>query len=112
MMDKFRNAKYEKVSPNEEEEEEEDDDDDDYDDNEDVENNNDDFDEMDTLKNVEIKNKFKGKLAGKSWKYSKNLDGLIRTRVIIFAISRLPMVWPVHLGWWIADLGCRITIHD
>lgn len=33
------------------------------------------------------KNKFKGKLAGKAWQYSKHLDGVIRTRVIIFAMA-------------------------
>ena len=33
--------------------------------------------------------KFKGKLAGKSWKYAQNLDGLIRTRLVISIMSIL-----------------------
>jgi hypothetical protein len=35
------------------------------------------------------KKKFRGKLAGKAYKYSQNIDGLIRTRIIIFAMSIL-----------------------
>lgn len=44
------------------------------------------------LKNEEIefeKMKFKGKLAGKAYKYSNNIRGLIRTRIIIFSMSIL-----------------------
>ena len=44
------------------------------------------------LTNEEIefeKQKFKGKLAGKAYKYSLNIDGLIRTRILIFAMSIL-----------------------
>lgn len=33
------------------------------------------------------KHTFRGKLAGKAWKYSKNIDGLIRTRAIIFLMA-------------------------
>ena len=33
--------------------------------------------------------KFSGKLAGKSWKYQRNLDGLIRTRIIIFVMAAM-----------------------
>ncbi len=33
--------------------------------------------------------KFKGKLAGKANKYSQHLDGIIRTRIMIFAMSML-----------------------
>lgn len=33
--------------------------------------------------------KFRGKLAGQAYKYSRNIDGLIRTRIIIFAMSLL-----------------------
>ena len=32
---------------------------------------------------------FRGKLAGKSWKYEQQLDGLVRTRMVIFAMSLL-----------------------
>jgi len=35
------------------------------------------------------KMKFKGKLAGKAYKYSRNIDGIIRTRILIFAMSIL-----------------------
>ncbi len=40
------------------------------------------------------KKKFKGILAGKAYKYSRNIDGLIRTRILIFAMS-LIVFYPV-----------------
>ena len=44
------------------------------------------------LRSTEIEleqQKFRGKLAGKSYQYSKHLDGLRRTRIIIFVMSLL-----------------------
>lgn len=40
------------------------------------------------------KQEFRGKLAGKSWKYEQNLDGLVRTRLIIFFMS-IFILYPV-----------------
>ena len=37
---------------------------------------------------------FNGKAAGKAWRYTQNLDGLIRTRVLIFAMAIL-IFYPV-----------------
>lgn len=33
-----------------------------------------------------LNNDFRGKLAGKAWKYEQNLDGLIRTRLLLFVM--------------------------
>ncbi len=33
--------------------------------------------------------KYKGKLAGQGYKYSRSIDGLISTRIIIFSMSSL-----------------------
>ena len=38
------------------------------------------------------KNTFKGKLAAKSWKYSKNIDALIRIRILIFIMAVIVII--------------------
>ena len=48
------------------------------------------------------KNKFKGTLAGKAWKYSRNLDGLIRVRAVIFIMAIL-VYFPVITNYFIHD---------
>ncbi len=38
--------------------------------------------------------KYVGKMAGRAWKYSQNIDGLIRTRIIIF-LSAIYILVPI-----------------
>lgn len=49
------------------------------------------------------KTKFHGKLAGKAWKYSRNLSGLIRTRAIIFLMAIL-VFFPVLTNYLFHDI--------
>lgn len=44
------------------------------------------------------KKKFKGRLAGTSWNYAQNIDGVNRTRAIIFALPLL-FILPVGLSF-------------
>ena len=46
---------------------------------------------------------FKGKGAGKAWKYTQNLNGLIRTRVIIFLMALL-MFYPIITNFLFHDV--------
>ena len=58
------------------------------------------------LKSEEVnfeKKRFRGKLAGKAYKYSRHIDGLIRTRIIIFAMSVL-VLYPVLANYLFHDL--------
>lgn len=49
------------------------------------------------------KYKFRGKLAGKAWKYTQSLDGLIRTRIIILSMSVL-VFWPIAINYFVHGL--------
>ena len=49
------------------------------------------------------KKKFRGKLAGKSFKYSTNIDGLVRTRCMIFIMGFLAL-YPVFTNYAIHDV--------
>lgn len=46
---------------------------------------------------------FSGKLAGKSWQYQQQVDGLIRTRVFIFLMSIL-VFYPILTNYLFHDL--------
>lgn len=47
--------------------------------------------------------KFKGKLAGKSWKYSQSLDRIIAVRITIFAMTIL-VFYPIVSNYFFHDV--------
>ena len=50
--------------------------------------------------------KFRGKHAGPAWKYTQNVDGLIRVRAIIFVMAVL-VYYPVIINAFYLDLSVR-----